>query len=181
MQPMPPGLIPGNDEDPPEGDLPEFPDRHREAFTGLAFLGALTAGFEWGGHQFRIRTLTTDENLAGALVVRDWEGTIGHQLAHTTVMAALCIVTVDGQPMMPVPLGEPEDGAVPAAYATAAAKFDWAKTHWYPWTVNEIFRHFLILENQVRQVLDAMEKVPAPSGATGGSSTRPGSPSDAGS
>jgi hypothetical protein len=173
MEPMPPELIPGNDEDP--GDLPEFPEKHKDAFTGLAYLGALISSFEWGGHEFRIRTLTLDENLAAALIVRDWENSIGHQLAHSVCMAALCITSVDGQPMMPVPLGDKDDGTVPSAYAHALDRFNWVRTHWYPWTTDEVFRHLLELEDQVRQVLDAMEKARAPLGPTRGSSTRPGS------
>jgi hypothetical protein len=180
MQPMPPEKIPGAAAGGPRPPA-AFPDRHKEAFTGLAYVGALTDTVRFAGHEIAIRTLTSDEVLAAALVTRDWAGTIGQPRAHSTAMAGLCVVSVDGQPM-PVPLGEgDDDGPVPPAYDWCLQRFNYVKAKWYQWTIDAIYMGYLDLEDQVREVLDAMEKARAPAGPTPGSSTSAESSSGAGS
>lgn len=153
-------------EDTPEADgqVPEgvvFDDRWKSAFHGLAYLGAASLEFEWLGHKFVIRTLTDDEELAIAKIIKEWEGTVGYDRAYRTAVAAMCIETIDSQGM-PTPV---ED--VPG-YGWAIHKFNYAKARWFKYTVDKVYEQHLVLESEVRAVLEEMGKAFGPAGQTPG-------------
>lgn len=145
----------------PQGDRVEprrdedykFPDEHREDFRGLNFIGALTDTFEFLGHEFVIRTLTTDEVLAVAQIVKEYEGTQGFMRAYATAMAASCIITIDGQGLV-TPIGEDNR----TTYSMAWQRFNYAKSRWYPQTIDVIYAHYLALENRADDVIKEMGK-----------------------
>lgn len=126
-----------------------FDERYKEDFEGLAFLGALEARFDYIGHRFHIRTLTTDEILAVARIVKDFEGTIGDAKAYATAMVALSVVSVDGKGL-PHPYEESTD------YAWAYERFNYVKAKWFPFTIDYVYERYLLLENRVRNVLIEM-------------------------
>lgn len=141
---------------------------------GLLVLGQLSATFEWCGHTIRIKTLNDHEELIIASIVRQWESTIGGAKAYATAICGLAVQSVDGQPM-PTPLGEQGD---PDRWALE--RFNYAR-RWYPWTIDAIYGHYLMLETRVKEVLSGLGKASAPMGAaipesSGGS----GSPSGEG-
>lgn len=126
-----------------------FDERYKQDFEGLAFLGALEARFDYIGHRFHIRTLTTDEILAVAMITKQYEGTIGDTKAYATAMVALCTVSVDGMGL-PHPYQESTD------YAWAFERFNYVKAKWFPWTVDYVYERYLLLEDRVRAVLTEM-------------------------
>jgi len=163
--PPPSSTVPGDDTEPhretdvtaeagdaseAEEPLPEFDPKHREDFEGLLYLGKLTHEFEWLGHRFLIRTLSVDESLEIGLVTRQYEGTISQAKAYQAAVVAACTIKVDGKPM-PIPLtDDPGDSAL--LNRLEAVK------RWFPPTLDKIYEEFLLLEDRVTKVLDAMGK-----------------------
>lgn len=139
--------------------LPSFDQRHAESFKGLLYIGSLTDRFEWLGHEFVIRTLGVDEQLAIAMVTKPYQGSGGEQLAYATAVVALATVTVDGEEL-PTPIGEDAKLA-----EWAQRRFAYVRDNWYQYTISEVFQRYLALEDTAQQVVAAMGKafVPAPS------------------
>lgn len=140
-------------------DLPEFDPRHREDFSGLLYLGALTDEFFWSAHRFKIKTLTVGELLEVGLIVKEYQGTLGDSKAYVTAFVAASIVSVDGMPIAS-PLG-PQESDLSANYA-------YIRDSWYPWVIDAVYERCLVLEARVNEIIDAMGKA------------RPRSPSMAG-
>jgi hypothetical protein len=136
-------------------ELPSFDPRYAEAFEGLAYLGSLTESFSWLGHEFVIRTLGVDEQLAVAQVTARYKDG-GEQLAYVTAVVAMAIVTVDGEEL-PTPYAEDQQLA-----EWAHRRFAYVKANWFQPTINEVFQRYLKLEDTVAQVVDAMGKAFAP-------------------
>lgn len=141
-----------------EGNLlPEFDARYREDFDGLMFLGALSTTFGWLGHKFTIRTLTVDEQLLVALLTKAYAESMGQPLAYRTAIAALSVQRIDGKDL-PVPLGPEMDST-----AYAEARFNYAKSRWFQFTVDAIYNKYLDLDEQTKKVVDALGKASASS------------------
>ena len=153
-----------------------FDDQWKDAFHGLAYLGAASWNFEWLGHKFVIRTLTDDEELAIAKIIKEWEGTVGYDRAYRTAVAALCTVTIDKQGMPTPVIDEDNPG-----FAAAIHKFDYAKARWFKYTIDKIYEQYLVLESEVRAVLEQMGKALGPEGQTPGLSASSDSSNDEGS
>jgi hypothetical protein len=148
----------------------------QEDMIGLLVLGALDGWFEWCGHRITIKTLTTDEELLVAQLVREFEGAMGGTKAYATANAGLCVKAVDGQPM-PVPLGEHPN----AQYKWALERFNYAR-RWYPPTIDAMFDAYLQLEVRQREIITSLGKASDPgASSTPGLSASSGSPSDEGS
>jgi hypothetical protein len=128
-----------------------FDDRWKDAFHGLAYLGAASRTFEWLGHKFVIRTLTDDEELAIAQIIKDWDGTVAHQRAYMTAIAAMCTETIDGQGL-PSPIGEGP------GYGWVLDRFNFVKARWFKYTIDKVYEQYLVLESEVRAVLEEMGK-----------------------
>lgn len=144
----------------------------RQDFTGLLFAGALDGWFDWCGHRIELRTLTTDEELLVAQLMREYEGGMGASKSYALGIASLCVTSIDHQPM-PVPLGEHPN----KPYKWAQERFGYGK-RWYPPTVDAIFDAYLQLEARQRAVLASLGKASGPEGnATPGLSATSASPS----
>jgi hypothetical protein len=155
-----------------EADLPAW----QEDFSGLLFLGSLQAWFDWCGHRIAIRTLTTDEELLVAQLIREFEGGMGGMKAYATATAGLAVEAIDHQ-AMPAPLGEHPNGT----YKWALERFNYAR-RWYPPTIDAILDAYLQLEGRQREVMAGLGKASAPEvGVTPGLSASSGSRSGAGS
>lgn len=135
---------------PPDEEPVKFDPRYKDDFVGLTFVGALADSFEWLGHEFVIRTLTTDEYLAIATLTKDYIGTTELPRAYATAVAAMCIETVDGQ-ALPVPIAEERN-----TYAWAFQRFNYVKGQWYPYTISKVFARSQDLERKVEQALESM-------------------------
>jgi hypothetical protein len=141
-----------------EPALPEFDPRHREAFDGLLFLGALDTEFVWAGHRFKIRTLTTGELLEVALAQRQYRDSLGDSRSYVTAIAAACIVHVDGKPL-PQPL------STQVSDTEFSNKFAYVRDSWFPWVTDTVYGEYMKLEAQATEVLEAMGKA-SPSAAS---------------
>jgi hypothetical protein len=142
----------GEDGANPEGTaepLPEFDPRHREEFTGLLYLGALTEEFDWAAHRFKIRTLTTGELGEIALALKPYEGVDADNRMYVNAVVAACVISVDGVPM-------PEPISKDPADTPFSNRFKYVLTYWHPPVVDAIYNRFFALEITVRQVLAAM-------------------------
>lgn len=138
-----------------------FDDRWKDAFHGLAYLGAASWEFEWLGHKFVIRTLTDDEELTIARIIKDWEDTIAYDRAYRTAVASLCVETIDGKGM-PTPV-EDEPG-----YGWAIHRFNYVKARWFKYTIDKVYEQYFVLASEVRAVLEEMGKAYGPAGQTPG-------------
>lgn len=127
----------------------EFDPRYREPFTGLAFIGALDDNFDWLGHNFHIRTLTSDEVIAVGLITQEFAGTVAENRAYVTAWVSLAVQSVDEQ-KFPMPYQE-EPGI-----EWAWQRYRYVKSRWYPYTIDVVYERCLLLEDEVRKVVDAM-------------------------
>lgn len=135
--------------DQPGDPLPEFDERHREEFSGLMFLGALSKKFSWAGHRFQIRTLTSGELLEVGLLQKAYRDTIADSRAYVTCLVAACVVLVDGK-ALPQPLGPGE--------SALDVRVRFVLDNWYTWTVDAVYEEYLLLEARVNDILAAMGK-----------------------
>ncbi|MCW2930030.1 MAG: hypothetical protein JWM19_992 [Actinomycetia bacterium] len=143
-----------------------------EDLVGLLSLGAVRGWFDWCGHRISVRTLTTDEELLVAQLIREFEGGMGGTKAYATATAGLCAESIDHQPM-PVPLGEHPN----SQYKWALERFNYAR-RWYPPTIDAILDAYLQLEDRQRAVMAGLGKASAPgASSTPGLSASSGSPS----
>jgi hypothetical protein len=129
--------------------LPEFDPKVRESFTGLLFIGKLQKEFRFLGHEFVIRTLTTDETLEVALLQRPYRDTMGDLRAYQAALIAACTVTVDGEPLQLPLTNDPEDSGM-------AARFRYVRKNWYPVVLDQVYEQYLLLEADVAEVIAAM-------------------------
>lgn len=165
-----PGSLPGADS-----QEPVFDERYAEDFNGLMYLGALSKEFSWLGHRFSIRTLYQGEYLAAAQVMGPFYGTIAEAKAYQTAMVALCVMSVDGQPL-PTPVMVSQD-----EIEWARQRFNHVKGNWFPPVIDVVYNEFLILEARARAVLDEMGKASGWAPSTLGSGENSGSLSAEGS
>lgn len=148
----------------PQGDLVRekldedyrFPDKHKEDFVGLNYLGALHDEFDFVGHHIVIRTLNADETLAVSQLIKPYEGSQGFMRAYVTAMVACSVVSVDGEQLV-VPLGDLGDNHN-NSYNLAKQRFNYVKARWYPPTLDAIYAKYLALEDRVNDILASMGK-----------------------
>jgi hypothetical protein len=99
-----------------------------------------------------LKTLTTDEELLVAQLIREFEGGMGGMKAYATATSALAVEAIDHQPM-PAPLGEHPN----QTYKWALERFNYAR-RWYPPTIDAILDAYLQLETRQRQVMTSLGK-----------------------
>jgi hypothetical protein len=126
-----------------------FDERHREAFEGLMYLGALSKTFTWAGHQFRIRTLTTSEILIVGLITARYEGTVAQNRAYAAAVVALATESVDGEPL-PFPYKES------MGHEWADQRFEYVVGKWFNFTIDAVYSEYLVLEAKAREVMTEM-------------------------
>jgi|SRR6516162_1451703 hypothetical protein len=141
-------------------------------FHGLLYLGKLVGSFSWCGHKIAIHTLCIDEELIIAGLTKEWMDTLGATKAYATAVAALCVDSIDGQPM-PVPLGETGDGPA-GTDQWARERFRYAR-RWFEPTIDAIFTRHLQLEARVRELLGDLGKESTPGDSTPGPNGSSGS------
>jgi len=164
LGPKEPEDAPGTLRDEEGNLLPSFDPKYAEPFRGLAYVGALQTTFTWVGHQFSIRTLRDGEKLAIAQIIKQYADTMGGDRAYGCAVAAMCILTVDGEEL-PIPIGESKK-----AYEWGLQRFSYVVENWFSTTVNKVFNEYLALEDLANQVVEAMGKASAPVDLTPSSS-----------
>jgi hypothetical protein len=140
------------DESTSSEDLPEFDPKHRDALSGLLYIGDLRDEFDWNGHRISIRTIHPDELKAVAILHAQYAGTIGDVRAYADAVVAACLVTVDGTAVVS-PMGAPR-----STLDRVTEVYNYISSSWYPWTIDAIYDRFRALEGKVDAILDAMGK-----------------------
>lgn len=121
-----------------------------EAVQGLAWLGYLETDFEWCGHDFQMRTLRGDEELAAALVHKEFRETLGDAKAWVWAQLALAVVSIDGDPNYCPPLG-------PDKRDLARARFKWMSSRWH-WVVAEyLWAKYAELLGEQQRAIEAVQ------------------------
>lgn len=136
--------------------LPSFDLKHEEDFKGLLYIGALQDEFEWLGHRISIRTLKDGELLAVGQIIKPYQDTVGAERAYVNAVVALCLVSIDGQEL-PTPIGE--TGRI---NEWAHQRFNYVRDNYFSSTVDVIYNKYLVLNDKVAAVIDAMSKASAP-------------------
>ena len=140
----------GSGEEPDdEAPLPEFDPKHREAFTGLLYLGRLQETISLFGHTFVIKTLTTEELAEIGLIVKRYSGTNAENAVYQAAVVAASVVSVDGQPL-------PGAITVDASEELTTVKFPYVLRNWLPPVREALYNKSFGLELTVRRVLASM-------------------------
>ncbi len=130
-------------------EVVEFDPKYRLPFEGLLFIGKVSRTFKWLGHEFVIRTPRMDEILEVGQLHEPYNTSVADVKAYQSLILAACIVSIDGQPL-PIPISND--------VSALQAKFEYIKTHWYPWTLDKLFQEYLNLDSEVKAVHDALGK-----------------------
>lgn len=134
---------------PEEKHKPEFNPKYREAFFGLLHLGALSRQVTFWGHTFVLRTLTQDELFTVPLLTKEWQDTMILGPVQNAAIVALAIDSVDGKSL---PTSYEKNGSV----SQAAQRFEYVRKNWYSAVINRLYNEYLLLEREVREVLEEM-------------------------
>lgn len=129
----------------------EFDLKHKEPFTGLLFVGALTDEFTLWGHRFVIATPTQTERMQIGPLIRDYADTIAGDLAYATALVAAYLVSVDNQPL-------PRPVVKDVRETALRDRFRWVSDTLQKPVIDYLFSKCLELDQQVDDVLEAMGK-----------------------
>lgn len=145
--------LPTQEESRPQEDFTprEFDPRHREPFTGLLFVGALTDEFTLWGHRFVIATPTQTERMQIGPVIKEYADTIAGELAYATALVAAYLVSVDGHEL-------PKPVTKDVKETALRDRFRWVSDTLQQPVINYVFSKCLELDQQVDEVLEAMGK-----------------------
>lgn len=138
-------------EDPLQTGHRVFDEDVRKPLEGLALLGALTDEAKFAGHTFILRTLTVGERLIVAMLVKDYQETMGANLAYITAWVALSVQRVDNE-HLPFPYKE-EPG-----HAWANQRFNYVSSRWYKYTIDFLYSKCLELEAKAEEAVAEMAK-----------------------
>jgi hypothetical protein len=159
-QPLPPGAplpplqepMPSTSASEPTAEhIPEFDPRYREPFEGLLYLGHLHDTAVFHGHKFRLVTPSSSERLQIGLAIREYDGTVGFDFAYSCALVAAYLVQVDGQDLPQPITNDPKDVAL-------QHRFEWVLSTLKKPVIDFLFDRCLVLDGQVREVLEAMGK-----------------------
>jgi hypothetical protein len=131
----------------------EFDVRCREPFIGLLHLGSLEQKVQLYGHWFDLRTPSQRERLQIGPAIRAYQDTLTGEIAWMTGYVAAFLVAIDG---MKPPEAVLRGAALPSG---VAERLNWVlETIASKDLVNLLYERCLLLDGQVREVLEAMEK-----------------------
>jgi hypothetical protein len=156
-----PVTVPEDDADgrtEPSGpdDTSGFDQRHREAFTGLLYVGKLSTRVTHFGHSFDLETPSQREKLEAGILHKRYVNTISGDIAWATLTVALYLTAVDDEPL-PEPLG-------PDTQTQVKERFNWVLDNLKPGVVETLFTDCLELDAQVNDVLGELERLSKVSG-----------------
>lgn len=123
-----------------------------DRFVQIVHIGHLNKVFEWSGHQFEIRTLRIDEELAVGQLVKEYKDTITEDKAVAVAIAAASIVSINEKPFMP---RFDED----AVLRSIRDRFNYIRKNWH-WPVIEIINaQYLDLLNDVYLTIEESQNL----------------------
>jgi hypothetical protein len=125
-------------------------DKERDEFIEALYLGRKSTTVDVLGHNVSIRTLTVDEELQIALVIKRWEGTQGYTRAYKSAVVAASVSDIDNTPLY-VPLSQGEQDNL--------LKYTFDKIiHYYPIFVDSIYEEVVKLEQTLQPLLEKLGK-----------------------
>lgn len=130
-------------------EIPAFDPRHKEVYTGLLWVGALSRREVLFGHSFDLSTPTTRERLEMGQLLEPFAGTPSAQVAYSTALVAAYLRRVDDLDL-PEPIGPKDTGL--------RGRFEWVQDNLRRPVVEALFDRALVLEGQVDEVLEDMGK-----------------------
>lgn len=143
----------GSEQEQPDKEDPlpptEFDERCKEPFTGLIYLGALDDEFSIWGHRFRIATPSQAEKIQMGLLHAPYAGTMASEVAYQTLMVAAFLVSVDDHELPKPVLNDAKENRV-------RDRYEWVAENLRQPVIDEVFSRCMVLEGQVRDVLQAM-------------------------
>jgi hypothetical protein len=123
-----------------------------DKFLQIVHIGHLNKTFDWSGHQFEIRTLTIDEELAIGQIVKSYKDTITEEKAVAVAIAAASIISINGKPFMP----NFDDNSV---MQSVRDRFNYIRKNWH-WPVIEIINaQYLDLLNDVYLTIEESQNL----------------------
>jgi hypothetical protein len=135
-------------------DYREFDPKHKEAFTGLLYVGHLDDEFELFGHRFMIASPTQTERLQIGPIIKEFTDTVTGELAYQAAMVAAYLVKVDGKDL-PIPImNNTRD-------ASMRERFNWVTDNLRRVVINAVSDRCMILESEIEATLEAMGKARA--------------------
>lgn len=93
-------VLPGDGEDEHNGFFDGLTREQNQDWNSLAQVGRLTETFHWLGHEFVMRTLKVDEEIAIGQVIKHLEGVVTQEKAAVAAYVAASLVSVNGAPFM---------------------------------------------------------------------------------
>lgn len=123
-----------------------------DKFIQIVHIGHLNKVFEWSGHQFEIRTLKIDEELAIGQIVKEYKETVTEEKAVAVAIAAASIISINGKPFMPIY----DDKSI---LQSVRDRFNYIRKNWH-WPVIEIINaQYLDLLNDVYLTIEESQNL----------------------
>lgn len=135
-----------------QAPLPTFDPKYREDFEGLLYLGRLQSTCTRWGHQFVLRTLTTEHLATIGMLTKPYAGSVTEMAVYQSAYVAAAVVSVDDQEL-PRPLSM--DASVPEVMDF---RLKYVMKSWLPAVREWIYDQAYLLEVRAREVLDEMGK-----------------------
>lgn len=123
-----------------------FPEKWKNDFEGLAYLGYLTTTVRIPFHTFVLKTLLPIEKIEVADVCRSHEDSLAYAKSFKAAIVAASLLTVDGQPLI---VGEKQRNVV-------RQKYDYVVNTWYEPIIDLLYNSVNALEIRSLEVLKAM-------------------------
>lgn len=120
-----------------------FDPRYADDVEGLMYLGHLTHSFRKFGHEFVLQTLKAGERLIVLTLVKEFENTIGLDLAFQIAHIAASLVSIDGQKFVE-PLGAGQDARRQQIVITFNKIAD-PINGWYDAVIEQLYNEYSLL------------------------------------
>jgi hypothetical protein len=130
----------------------ELDPRVQEDIDGLIWLGHLQDTFSFAGHDFVMRTLRGDEDLAAGLITKEYVETLGQARAWAWAKVALSLVAIDGDDTFCPPIGH-------SKVDFARQRFQYVTSKWH-WVLGAyLYQRYVDLEARQIEAVKAIENL----------------------
>lgn len=138
--------------DEPEDIKDTLSKAEENLFLEATQIGSGSETFNVLGHEVKLHTLTIEETLKAAQVVKKYSDTEANWLAVKTSITAAAIDEIDSIPFyVPVAISDP---IIPAKFKKLANEY-------YSQFVNEVYNSYKIMENKQIEIIDKIKKAQA--------------------
>lgn len=134
----------------PSNPFDLFPKEVNEAIDGLMWLGHLETVVTFCGHEFVLRTLKADEELAAGLLAKEYLDSYGQIKANAWAHIAAALVSVDGEENFSQVIG-------PGKQEALRSRFGYITQNWYWPTGAKLFGAYTELVLKQTEAIRAIE------------------------